>query len=242
MIKLNTAKGLQDVKDRYYVTSCGKIISILGNKYTVLSPQFDKDGYKKIVLQTKQGGRINRSIHRLVALAFIEIPDKYLDILPLNKIQVNHKNEVKTDNYVQNLEWCDCTYNINYGERNNKSAEKHIIKIYKYDLNGNFIQEYNSLTQASLENDLLISSISACASYKIKSCGNYMWRYFKADRIEENIHGLSIKVKSIDINGNETTYNSLSDASRITGIPQGNISHVLRGRRHKAGNLKWEYV
>lgn len=242
MIKINTVNYLKNVKDRYYITSCGKVLSITEKGLRILKPTLDKNGYEKVQLSSNESISKCIAVHRLVALAFINIPKEYSEKLPLNKIQVNHKNEVKTDNYVQNLEWCDCTYNINYGERNNKGAEKHIIKIYKYDLNGNFIQEYNSLTQASLENDLLISSISACASYKIKSCGNYMWRYFKADRIEKNIHGLSIKVKSIDINGNETTYNSLSDASRITGIPQGNISHVLRGRRHKAGNLKWEYV
>lgn len=77
--------------------------------------KFDKtaDGYYQVHL-SKNGERVRFKVHRLVAMAFI--PN------PLNLPQINHKDCNPANNCVWNLEWCDQTYNNNYGERNKKAG------------------------------------------------------------------------------------------------------------------------
>jgi hypothetical protein len=77
-------------------------------------------GYIRITLR-KNNKNVYASLHRLVAEAFIPNPN--------NLPQVNHKDEDKTNNCVDNLEWCTTSYNINYGTRNERVGRK--ISIYK---------------------------------------------------------------------------------------------------------------
>ena len=93
--------------DRYVKTCYG---SYRLHKGKVLSPGIRPDGYLVVSLQYKMF-----RVHRLVAQAFIPNPD--------NLPQVNHKNEVKSDNCVDNLEWCDATYNNNYGTARIRAKE-----------------------------------------------------------------------------------------------------------------------
>ena len=72
-------------------------------------------GYKTVSL-TKDGKTKTLFVHRIVAEAFI--PN--VDNLPM----VNHKDEDKTNNFVENLEWCTNDYNINYGTARRRQAKK----------------------------------------------------------------------------------------------------------------------
>lgn len=97
----------------YEVSSKGNIRRIGANSYK--KQKTTNCGYKSIQLY-KKGKSKEFLCHRLVAIAFIPNPDN----LPL----VNHINEDKTDNSIENLEWCDSKYNNNYGtirERRSKS-------------------------------------------------------------------------------------------------------------------------
>lgn len=80
-------------------------------KERILKYTLDKDGYCMVCLTNNYAKKYIR-IHRLVAEAFLPNPNGYTEI--------NHKDEDKTNNCVENLEWCDRKYNCNYGTRNQR--------------------------------------------------------------------------------------------------------------------------
>ena len=91
----------------------GKTRSI---KETIRSPEVIR-GYAVIDLYNEKGKRKNYLVHRLVAKAFI--PN------PLSLPQVNHKDENKLNNHVDNLEWCTASYNLMYGLGASKRNRNH---------------------------------------------------------------------------------------------------------------------
>ena len=100
----------------YEVSNFGRVKSLNYNhtgKEKILKPFKRKDGYLQVILCRNGKGKMF-SVHRLVASAFLPNPN--------NLPQVNHKDEVKTNNCVSNLEFCDCKYNINYGSHNERVA------------------------------------------------------------------------------------------------------------------------
>lgn len=84
-------------------------------KEKILHQGQSKGGYSMVRLYDGAVGE-TRFVHRLVSEAFIPNPNNY----PC----VNHKNEIKTDNRVENLEWCTTSYNCNYGTRNKRLSKK----------------------------------------------------------------------------------------------------------------------
>lgn len=101
--------------DGYLVNANGDVLSIKGKEPKLVS-QWERHGYKRVSL-CENGKQINVSVHRLVAMAFIDNPDSN------TYTEINHKDEDKTNNNVNNLEWCTRIYNLNYGTRNKRSAE-----------------------------------------------------------------------------------------------------------------------
>ena len=89
----------------------GKVLSLVKNKEGYLQVNLCCNGKCKMFL-----------VHRITAQAFIPNPD--------NLPQINHKDEDKTNNSVDNLEWCDCSYNNNYGTRKDKVRETAIKNGY----------------------------------------------------------------------------------------------------------------
>ena len=161
--------------DNYQISSYGRIRS-LGDKYhkpRILKPSKTKNGYLQITLTSKH---IHKYIHRLVAEAFIENPD--------NLQEVNHKDEDKTNNRVENLEWCTRSYNYNYGSRITRISEKKrgvyntkkSKPVAQYDLDGNLIAIYPSGMEAR-RNGFNNAHISMCCNGLIKTVGGYIWRF-----------------------------------------------------------------
>ena len=107
-------------------------------------------------------------VHRLVAEAFIDNPCGY----PI----INHKDEDKTNNQADNLEWCTHKYNSNYGDAPCKSSQKSRKPVIQILPNGETIR-WESLREAERETGFAHHNISmACKGYYKKAYG-YEWRF-----------------------------------------------------------------
>lgn len=106
----------------YEVSNLGNVRNVKTGR--ILKSFDNKRGYLTIRL-SKNGKSSKFYIHRLVAEAFISNPNNY----PV----INHKDEIKTNNSIDNLEWCTQKYNINYGTRAIRQKETCIKNGYWYE-------------------------------------------------------------------------------------------------------------
>ena len=156
MIEIEEFRDIPGYEGLYEVSNLGRV----RRNGKILKP-YDNDGYLRVDL-FKNGIVRKFLIHRLVAQAFIPNPK--------NLPQINHKDEDKTNNTVENLEWCDNKYNINY------SLAKPVLQ---FDLNGNFIKEWPSAKKVEEELGIHQQNISSCClgRYGLKTTGGFIWKY-----------------------------------------------------------------
>ena len=166
-------KPVVGYEEHYQVSNFGRVKSIKFGKEIILK-QHIRGGYYSVVL-SKNGIVKRYSVHRLVAQAFIDNSD--------NLPQINHKDEDKTNNNVDNLEWCDSEYNNNYGTRNKRVSEKmtngKLSKpVLQYDLEGNLIREWASACECG-RNGFDTGAVNACCNnkYKFEKYKNCFWKF-----------------------------------------------------------------
>lgn len=187
--RIDKIEGLEDFKG-YEVNNLGEVRSLYYNEQfrtKLLTPLNAKGGYLVINLNHK-GKKKQVKIHRLVALTFIPNDDN-------NKIQVNHIDEDKTNNKVENLEWMTPKENSNHGTRNkrvskNKKNDKSLSKgVYCLELDRTF----SSLREAERQLKVTQVHIGRCCNRKIKTAYGYHWffiedfLYFNNINLEEEI-------------------------------------------------------
>ena len=138
-------KDIKDFEGIYSINENGYVMRIKSGK--LLKPQFNSSGYLHVIL-SKNGKWHNRSIHRLVANAYI--PNIY------NKPQVNHIDGNKTNNKVNNLEWVTASENQkhSYNNLNRCRRQKKLI-------NNNTGETYNSVKEAAQLNNIKRTTLSA---------------------------------------------------------------------------------
>lgn len=111
-------KDVSGYEGLYQISNKGRIKSFINNKgicrEKILKLVLKKTGYLQITLHKNKQQKVFR-VHKLVALAFLPNPNN----LPF----INHKDENKSNNCVDNLEWCDEKYNVNYGTCRQKISE-----------------------------------------------------------------------------------------------------------------------
>lgn len=146
----------------------GKNGSLVSVKEKILKPQLNNNGYYIVRLFKNSIGKWY-SVHRLVWKVFNgSIPEG---------LQVNHINEIKTDNRLENLNLMTCKENCNWGTRNERRGKKLSKSVLQFDLNDNLVMEYPSVMQAERETGFANSNIVKCCNGKYKTAYGYIWRY-----------------------------------------------------------------
>lgn len=174
-------KDIEGFEGLYKISNCGNVYSVGGrvmgrmnnrykNKPRIMKP-YIRNGYEHIRL-TKDNKQFHYKIHRLVALAFLPNPKNYP--------YVNHKDENKRNNHVNNLEWCNAKYNLNYGTHNERMKKtKSKNPIAQYTLDGNLLAIYLSSREIERLFGFPHSSIDNCCKkkYGYKTSHGYKWEY-----------------------------------------------------------------
>lgn len=186
-------KPIVGFESEYLVSNDGQIFSFHQNR--ILMGKLSRQGYMRVCL-CKNGFHKNEAIHRIVAKAFIPNPD--------NKPTVNHINEIKTDNRVENLEWATVAEQNVHGTRIARAVahtdwkmrstkidyfavaakhdyqnqtKKQMKAVLQCDKDGVFIARFDSLAMAARSMGIKPSHICCCLKGRRKSCGGYLWKY-----------------------------------------------------------------
>lgn len=161
-----TVKPVPGFEGLYSVSDDGKVFSHICNRE--LKPKIDRYGYKAVVL-SKNGKPHHTTIHRIVAKAFI--PN------PFSKRCVNHINEIKTDNRVENLEWVTVKENDNHGTRNIRMANSKSKKPVMQILPDGTTRYFKGVKDAGRQTGINRSNIAECCKGRKRTAGQSKWRY-----------------------------------------------------------------
>ena len=144
----------QKIKDfeQYEINELGQV----RRNSRILKPEI-RNGYLSVEL-CKDGKRTHKCIHRLLAETFIPNPK--------NLPQVNHKDQNKLNNELNNLEWCDNTYNSQYPND---------LSVYCFDLD----KYFRSASEASVHTGICRTSIVKCCRGQLQQAGGKLWCYSK---------------------------------------------------------------
>lgn len=179
-LKNEVWKSIKNYENLYDVSNYGRVKrKIFINYVTKINKEkilkcVETTGNYLLVGLYKNGKGKTRLVHRLVGETFLNNKNNYKEI--------NHKDENKHNNRIDNLEWCSKKYNLNYGTRNKRISKNNLNKpkskfekVLQYDLQGNFIKKYDNLCVA--EKEIKIRHIRECCDGKRKTAGGYIFKY-----------------------------------------------------------------
>ncbi len=174
-------KDIEGFEGKYRISNTGKVLSLnyrREHRSKILLPKINPDGYAWVQLWFGDGRYECKLIHRLVADAFLENPKSY----PI----INHKDENPLNNNVENLEWCDNSYNVLYslnrfraraGYAFGRRGKRTNMRILQITLSGKVIQEWPNSRTIQARTGMSDWSISECCRGKRHTAYGFKWRY-----------------------------------------------------------------
>lgn len=167
-------RDIPGFEGRYQVSNFGNVMSFLKskkyqNKPHLMKQQIINSGYKIVCLNIRKQRARNYPVHRLVAMAFLDNPNNY----PC----VNHKDENKLNNHVENLEWCTYQYNNAYGTAKIREFQTKANPVRQLTIDGVWIATYHSPTTAARLINHSLDGILDCCKGKRDFAYGYKWEY-----------------------------------------------------------------
>ena len=171
-------ENLYEVSNKGRIRSLNRLVKKWNGNRTIkgfILKQYVKRGYYQIRL-SKNGAYKYYQVHRLVAIAFIPNPKN----LPC----INHRDENRLNNCIENLEWCSYEYNNQYGTRGKKISNTHknrydCSRPVRQKLNGTIISTFPSLGEAARQTGINRSNIGSCCRgiEHFNTAGGYSWEF-----------------------------------------------------------------
>lgn len=165
-------KDVNGYEGLYQVSDCGRVRNNQSGK--ILRPCEHRSGYLSVMLYKDKHPR-RHFIHRIVASAFLENTDSCEF--------VNHKDEIKGNNNVDNLEWCSKEYNMRYGTicerisaRRGHGARAR-RKVLQMGVSGEIINVWESIALAARETGTARTSIFECCNGIHRTANGFAWAY-----------------------------------------------------------------
>ena len=159
-------KDIKGYEGLYQVSNLGRVKRVTTSR--ILKGCKDKDGYLKVIL-CKNNIKSTKTVHRLVAQAFIPNTE--------NKLEVNHIDEDKANNTVNNLEWSTRKENLNHGTRNERSSRTQSIPIIATNLKSSESTEFYGITECARQLGLCQQSISKVLAGQCRQTKGYTFKY-----------------------------------------------------------------
>jgi hypothetical protein len=230
---------IQGYEGLYEISNMGRVKSLNYNRQGIeqlLLPTSDKNGYLKVTLYKNKGSR--KSIHRLVAFAFIPNPE--------NKPQVNHIWGKVDDNRASQLEWSTGSENMKHsfdvlGRIPSSGGNKWILQ---YDLEGNFIKEWESGREIERQLGFDNAAISHACKGDMKFAYGFMWKFKESKDYPLKIDKLVPFKVVIEMDKNfnfKREWDSIKQIQEEMGFLMANISSCCLGRIKTAYCSIWRY-
>jgi hypothetical protein len=158
-------KDIPGYEGLYLVSNTGEVFSLRCRRCLVQHQ--DRGGYLRVPLVLDKKHKL-WAVHRLVAMAFIPNPDNFPEI--------NHRDENKTNNHEENLEWCTRKYNAHYGTALKRMAMTSSKPVEQMK-DGEVVKRWESIKAAGEDTGFDRGNISKCCTGKSRTYKGYEWRF-----------------------------------------------------------------